>query len=102
MLHHTDFDWGEYSGMDRAVHHTKSFLISMALVKGKLSVEDASVTSHVEVNSQIARWGEVEDSECAFLGTTIGVLTWLTTAHDVDYRDIRRQLGSVSIMLANI
>jgi ATP synthase F1 complex assembly factor 2 len=48
-------------GFERAVHVTKSFVISLALVEGKITVEEASEASRVEVLSQIARWGEVED-----------------------------------------
>jgi ATP synthase mitochondrial F1 complex assembly factor 2 len=50
--------------MERATLTTKSFLIALALVKGRLDVEGASAASLVEVTSQIQRWGEVEDSEC--------------------------------------
>lgn len=45
------------------MHFTKSFIISIALVKKHLSVEEASLAARVEVESQIERWGEVEDSE---------------------------------------
>lgn len=43
--------------------HTKSFLIALAVIDGHLSIEDASQAARVEVLSQIARWGEVEDCE---------------------------------------
>lgn len=42
---------------------SKSYLIALALVEGYFSVEDAARAAHVEVQSQINRWGEVEDSE---------------------------------------
>lgn len=63
---------------------TKSFIISMALVKRHLNVEQASNAAHVEVNSQIQRWGEVEDT------------------HDVDFHDVRRQLGSAACLLMRV
>ena len=47
--------------MERATYVTKSFLIALALVRGQLDVEQAAQAAHVEVNSQIERWGEVED-----------------------------------------
>ncbi|KAI7955661.1 hypothetical protein MJO29_007060 [Puccinia striiformis f. sp. tritici] len=47
---------------ERAVHATKSFVIALALVENHTMVEQASDASRVEVLSQIARWGEVEDS----------------------------------------
>jgi ATP synthase mitochondrial F1 complex assembly factor 2 len=94
--------------MERAVYHSKSFIIALALIRGRLSAEEASLAAHVEVQSQINRWGEVEDSEfMTALLTDFYTLRWeLTTperiAHDVDHRDIRRQLGSVAIMVANV
>lgn len=48
---------------ERAVLTTKSAIIALALVKKRLSVEQAAQAAHVEVNSQIERWGEVEDCE---------------------------------------
>ena len=47
--------------MERATYTTKSFLIALALVRGKIDVEQAAQAAHVEVNSQIEKWGEVED-----------------------------------------
>ncbi len=49
--------------MERATYSTKSLLIALALVSGKLNVDEAALAASVEVNSQIQRWGEVEDSE---------------------------------------
>ncbi|CAE6435765.1 unnamed protein product [Rhizoctonia solani] len=72
----------ETAAFERAVLTTKSFIIALALVKGRISVEQAAQAAQVEVVSQTQRWGEVEDT------------------HDVDYYDIRRQLGSVACVLA--
>lgn len=69
------------AAFERAVMTTKSFMIALMLVDGHLSVEQASKAAEVEVASQIERWGEVEDT------------------HDVDFQDVRRQLGSVAAML---
>lgn len=66
------------------MYTTKSFLVALALVEGRLTVEEASLASHVEVDSQIDVWGEVEDT------------------HDVDYQDVRRQLGSVRCLLLEV
>jgi ATP synthase F1 complex assembly factor 2 len=52
-----------HGGYERAVYTTKSALISLALVRQRLTVEQAAQAAHVEVNSQIERWGEVEDCE---------------------------------------
>ena len=49
--------------MERAVYASKSFIIALALVKKRLSVEEAAQAAQVEVTSQIQRWGEVEDCE---------------------------------------
>lgn len=48
--------------MERVTLTTKSFIIALALVKKHIGPEEASLAAHVEVNSQIERWGEVEDS----------------------------------------
>ena len=45
---------------------SKSYLISLALVEGHYTVDDAARAAHVEVQSQIDRWGEVEDSQSSF------------------------------------
>ncbi|TFK42974.1 hypothetical protein BDQ12DRAFT_703285 [Crucibulum laeve] len=78
------FDEWQMAAMERATYATKSFIIALALVKKHLTVEEAAVASHVEVNSQIELWGEVEDT------------------HDVDYHDIRRQLGSAACILSAV
>ncbi|KAJ6496537.1 ATP12-domain-containing protein, partial [Mycena vitilis] len=78
------FDHWEMAAMERATYTTKSFIIALALVKKHLSVEQASSAARVEVASQIQRWGEVEDT------------------HDVDFHDIRRQLGSAACLLCSV
>ncbi|KAJ4488034.1 hypothetical protein J3R30DRAFT_3279951 [Lentinula aciculospora] len=77
-----DFNQWEMAALERAIHATKSFIIALALVKRRLNVDQASDAARVEVNSQIERWGEVEDT------------------HDVDFHDIRRQLGSAASLLS--
>ncbi|PLW17746.1 hypothetical protein PCANC_09082 [Puccinia coronata f. sp. avenae] len=72
------FDPLKLAAFERAVHATKSFVIALALVEKRLTVDQASDASRVEVLSQISRWGEVEDT------------------HDVDYQEIRMKLGSVA------
>ncbi|KAJ2957375.1 hypothetical protein NQZ79_g6919 [Umbelopsis isabellina] len=71
----------ELAALERAVMSSKSFLIGLALVKRGITVEHAAQAAHVEVNSQIDRWGEVEDS------------------HDVEKEYIRQALGSVACMV---
>ncbi|KIP07974.1 hypothetical protein PHLGIDRAFT_29802 [Phlebiopsis gigantea 11061_1 CR5-6] len=78
-----DMNEWEIAAMERATYTSKSFLIALALVKKHISVDYAAQLAHVEVNSQIKTWGEVEDT------------------HDVDYHDVRRQLGSAACILAN-
>ncbi|GJE98117.1 ATP12-domain-containing protein [Phanerochaete sordida] len=75
-------EW-EMAAMERATYTSKSFLIGLALVKRHITAEQAAQASHVEVNSQIEKWGEVEDS------------------HDVDFHDVRRQLGSAACIVAS-
>jgi len=74
-------DQWELAAFERAVQASKSFVIALALCRGRLTADEAAQASHVEVRSQIETWGEVEDT------------------HDVDYQDIRRALGSVACAL---
>ncbi|KAJ7694221.1 hypothetical protein B0H17DRAFT_1058254 [Mycena rosella] len=78
------FDAWEMTAMERATYTTKSFIIALALVRKHLTVEQASLAAQVEVASQIQRWGEVEDT------------------HDVDFHDVRRQLGSAACLLCSV
>ncbi len=55
--------------MERATYSSKSFLIGLALVMRRLDVDQAAQAAHVEVNSQIELWGEVEDSTLHMLST---------------------------------
>lgn len=53
----------ELAAFERAVYATKSFAIALALVKGKITANQAAEAAHAEVQAQIEQWGEVEDSE---------------------------------------
>ncbi|KAH9999123.1 ATP12-domain-containing protein [Russula vinacea] len=77
------FDPWKMAAMERVTFTTKSFIIALALVHGRITAEQAALASQVEVASQIERWGEVEDS------------------HDVDYHDVRRHIGSAACLLAS-
>jgi len=77
------FDPWQMAAMERVTYTTKSFIIALALVHGRISAEQAALTSQVEVASQIERWGEVEDS------------------HDVDYHDVRRHIGSAACLVSS-
>jgi len=77
-------DSWQMAAVERATYTTKSLIIALALVHGRISAEQAAFASQVEVASQIARWGEVEDS------------------HDVDYHDVRRHIGSAACLLATV
>ncbi|KAF5330724.1 hypothetical protein D9619_005574 [Psilocybe cf. subviscida] len=77
-------DQWSLAALERATYASKSLIIALALVTKHLSVEQAALTASVEVNSQIERWGEVEDT------------------HDVDYHDVRRQLGSAACILSTV
>jgi len=77
----SQFDPWHLAAFERSVYATKSFLVALALVTKRLSVEKAATISSVEVLSQIETWGLVEDT------------------HDVDQCDIRRQLGSAACLL---
>ena len=80
---------------------TKSVLLSTRLVmeylqpekcEGRYGVEGISHLASLEVRFQTQMWGEVEDSN-------IPMKIELIVAHDVDYADIRRQLGSATTLL---
>ncbi|KAI7852747.1 hypothetical protein BDC45DRAFT_545774 [Circinella umbellata] len=71
----------ELAALEKAVMSSKSFLIGFAVVKGGLTVEQGAQAAHVEMNAQIDRWGEVEDS------------------HDVEREFIRQTLGSVAAVV---
>ncbi|KAH9842527.1 ATP12-domain-containing protein [Rhodofomes roseus] len=57
------FDAWEMAAMERITYTSKSFLIALALIKRQVTAEEAALAAHVEVNSQIELWGEVEDCE---------------------------------------
>lgn len=78
---------------------TKSFLIGLAVVKRYLNVEQAAQAASVEVDSQIQVWGEVEDSTSHVSPFSEHTSEFLL-AHDVDYQDVRRQLGSAALLLS--
>lgn len=70
----------QLAAMERAVYATKSFVIALALVEGRITAHEAALASHVEVASQIERWGEVEDCElCLTDRRTDGQPTMWTT-----------------------
>lgn len=50
-----------YTATERAIYASKSLIVALALVRGRISVEEAALASQVEVASQIQKWGEVED-----------------------------------------
>lgn len=90
-------DAWEITGLERAVLAGKSLLAAARFVtewsegsaaKGylntgkKFGVEDAAVATSLEVDWQTGQWGEVEDT------------------HDVQKEDVRRQLGSVALLVS--
>ncbi|KAK9473189.1 uncharacterized protein V1510DRAFT_415356 [Dipodascopsis tothii] len=73
----------ELTAFERAVLGGKSFLAGMQLVLRRMSTADIAEAVTLEVTHQMRRWGEVEDS------------------HDVDWADLRRQLGSAAVLVIN-
>ena len=65
-----------HEALERATYSSKSFLIGLALVLGKITVEEAALASTVEVSSQIQRWGEVEDCELVFHPSSHCLRSW--------------------------
>ncbi|KAK4080638.1 hypothetical protein Trihar35433_1743 [Trichoderma harzianum] len=90
-------DAWEIAGLERAVLAGKSFVAAARVVAewsegsvgtghavpvGHFNVEHASKATSLEVDWQAEQWGEVEDT------------------HDVNQEDVRRQLGSVVLLVS--
>ncbi|RDL36565.1 uncharacterized protein BP5553_05917 [Venustampulla echinocandica] len=87
----------ELAGLERAVLAGKGLLLAVRLLvewspelkhlrneqsaEGKFGIEDAARAASLEVDWQTGMWGEVEDT------------------HDVDKEDVRRQFGSVVLLV---
>ncbi|KAF2138138.1 uncharacterized protein K452DRAFT_301498 [Aplosporella prunicola CBS 121167] len=87
----------ELAGLERGVLASKSLLVGARLLVewspefshlreneqsgGRFGIQEAADASTLEVTWQTAMWGEVEDT------------------HDVDKEDVRRQLGSVIVLV---
>ncbi|RKO91928.1 hypothetical protein BDK51DRAFT_24388, partial [Blyttiomyces helicus] len=52
----------QLAAFEKAVLSAKSFVIGLAVVRRRISVEEAAIAARLEVLHQIERWGEVEDS----------------------------------------
>jgi ATP synthase F1 complex assembly factor 2 len=93
----TGLDAWEITGLERAVLAGKSVVAAARFIaewsegavgKGSLNtgpkfgVEEAAVATSLEVDWQTGQWGEVEDT------------------HDVNKEDVRRQLGSVALLVS--
>ncbi|KAJ3184205.1 ATP synthase complex assembly protein atp12 [Geranomyces variabilis] len=75
------FDNLTLAAFEKAVMSSKSFVVALALVKGRIDASDGARAARLEVLHQIERWGEVED------------------AHDVEREELTRQLGAVACSL---
>lgn len=86
----------ELAGLERAVLASKSMLVGVRLIHewgeafaqarqgadtARFGIEDAAKASSIEVTWQTGQWGEVDDT------------------HDVEKEDMRRQLGSVVLLV---
>jgi ATP synthase F1 complex assembly factor 2 len=87
--------------MERVTFTTKSFIIALALVHDRINTEQAALASQVEVASQIERWGEVEDCMYAHCFRASDETELRLLAHDVDYHDVRRHIGSAACLVAS-
>ncbi|ODH37717.1 hypothetical protein ACO22_02573 [Paracoccidioides brasiliensis] len=86
----------ELAGLERAVLASKSLLVAARFIvewseefrnlqpegRREFGIEKAAEASTLEVTWQTGKWGEVEDT------------------HDVDREDVRRQLGSVVLLVS--
>ncbi|KAJ2614107.1 chaperone [Coemansia sp. RSA 1365] len=64
------------AALERAVMSAKSFLIGLALVQLRITVEEAAMAAQAEANAQTQFWGELEN------------------AHDLDNTAMRQVLGA--------
>jgi len=87
--------------MERVTFTTKSFIIALALVHGRINAEQAALASQVEVASQIERWGEVEDCTYAHRFRASDRTELRYPAHDVDYHDVRWHIGSAVCLVTS-
>lgn len=92
----SQLDPHDLAGLERGILASKSLLVAVRLLVEwsenfrhvqrsevkKFGLEDAAEASSLEVNWQTEMWGEVEDT------------------HDVDKEDVKRQLGSVVILVS--
>ena len=85
----------ELAALERGVLASKSLLVGTRLVidwseefrelqrtEQRFGIEEAAQAASIEVSWQTGLWGEVEDT------------------HDVDKEDLRRQLGSVVLLVS--
>lgn len=89
----------ELAALERGVLASKSLLVAVRLLvewskdfehlrkdravsRGRFGIEEAAEAASLEVLHQTSQWGEVEDT------------------HDVDKEDLRRQLGSVILLVS--
>lgn len=85
----------DLAALERGILASKSLLIAVRLlvewsenfravqrVERKFGIEEAAEASNLEVKWQTDMWGEVEDT------------------HDVDWEDLKRQLGSVVVLVS--
>ncbi|KAI9190595.1 uncharacterized protein BJ171DRAFT_557705 [Polychytrium aggregatum] len=72
------FDNLSLAAFERAVLHSKSFFLALALLSRKIDCDFAARAARLEVWEQIRLWGEVEDS------------------HDLDEQEMKRQLGAAT------
>ncbi|CBF82624.1 ATP synthase complex assembly protein ATP12 [Aspergillus nidulans FGSC A4] len=88
----------DLAGLERGILASKSLLVAVRLVtewsenfcqlqqlsRKRFGIEEAAEASSLEVRWQTDMWGEVEDT------------------HDVDKEDLKRQLGSVIVLVAGV
>lgn len=67
------------AALEKSLHLTKSLYLSLALLEGRISVQEAMDAAWVETKAQIEAWGEVEGS------------------HDVGWAELGRELGAVRL-----
>ncbi|KAJ1910303.1 chaperone [Mycoemilia scoparia] len=72
----------ELAAFEKAVMSSKSFLIALAIIKRRITSEDAAVAARVEALSQIQYWGE------------------LINAHDMDEAEMNKHLAASACLVS--
>ncbi|ODV90831.1 hypothetical protein CANCADRAFT_44467 [Tortispora caseinolytica NRRL Y-17796] len=76
-------DYWQFAAFERTVLSARSFIAGALLVEGKMESRDIAALVSLENEFQTKRWGHIEEH------------------HDVEWANLRRQLASAAVLIAN-